>query len=136
MLTALFDPARLHGATSGSRPRRRERIAHPGRSMPGGNECQQTQKRGPVLFEYGYKASLLESYEACRRGPGRGPACGHSQCYLRIHGQQRKASLQFKRVLRLSVLLLIRWFRVRPPGAPPAVLMVSRVGSWTDEDGA
>ena len=30
--------------------------------------------------------------------------------------------MQVRRVLRMSVLLLIRWFRVRPPGAPPAQL--------------
>ena len=48
----------------------------------------------------------------------------------------REASLLVKHALRTSVLLLIRWFRVRPPGAPPEVLIVFRVGSWTDETAA
>jgi hypothetical protein len=34
--------------------------------------------------------------------------------------------VQVKETLRTSVLLLIRWFRVRPPGAPPAVLCLHR----------
>jgi hypothetical protein len=41
-----------------------------------------------------------------------------SQRHVCIRGTRRVASLQVERVLRTSVLLLIRWFRVRPPGAP------------------
>ena len=33
-----------------------------------------------------------------------------------------EALVQVEAMLRLSVLLLIRWFRVRPPGAPPVFL--------------
>ena len=66
------------------------------------------------------------------RGVDRRPE--KSQCHVCIRGIAHEASLLVRRMLRTSVLLLIRWFRVRPPGAPPAVLIVFRVGSWTVEN--
>ena len=39
--------------------------------------------------------------------------------------------MQVKQTLRASVLLLIRWFRVRPPGAPPAISGSFLVVPWT-----
>jgi hypothetical protein len=50
---------------------------------------------------------------------------GKSQRHMCFHSNERVASLLVKRTLRTSVLLLIRWFRVRPPSAPPALLLVS-----------
>jgi hypothetical protein len=59
-----------------------------------------------------------------------------SQSHVCFHSRSHEASLLVKYVLRTSVLLLIRWFRVRPPSAPPAVLeclpVVPWTGSWTD----
>jgi hypothetical protein len=55
-----------------------------------------------------------------RRGPGRGPASVVIPVPCVRSWHCREASLLVRRVLRTSVLLLIRWFRVRPPGAPRA----------------
>src|SRR5215471_2650468 len=44
------------------------------------------------------------------------------QGHVCAHSTPRMTSLQVKQTLRTSVPLLIRWFSVRPPGAPPAVL--------------
>ena len=63
------------------------------------------------------------------RGVDRRPR--KSLCHLCSQGRSREASVQVKHVLRTSVLLLIRWFRVRPPGAPPAVLCLHRsIRDW------
>jgi hypothetical protein len=56
------------------------------------------------------------------RGPGRGPMPSErSQGHVCVHSMSRESSLLVKRVLRLSVLLIIRWFRVPLPGAPLGV---------------
>jgi hypothetical protein len=54
---------------------------------------------------------------------------GKSRCHVCSQGRSRVASLLVKHALHPSVLLLIRWFRVRPPGAPPALLLVSASGA-------
>ena len=67
------------------------------------------------------------------RGVDRRPV--KSQCYLCNRGSRRMASLQARRVVRLSVLLIICRSRVRAPPAPPAVIRDIRCclgSSWTE----
>jgi hypothetical protein len=52
------------------------------------------------------------------RGVDRRPR--KSRGHVCIRSMSREASLLARRVVQPSALLLIRWFRVRPPGAPPA----------------
>ena len=68
-----------------------------------------------------YRSSLEKN---TWRGPRHGPSLRKSQGHVCVRCMPRMASVQVKHVLRLSVLLLIRWFRVRPPGAPPALLFL------------
>ena len=57
---------------------------------------------------------------------------GNSQRHVCSHTEELVASLQFKRVWRTSVLLIICRSRVRAPPAPPAVLCFHRsIRDWS-----
>ena len=52
------------------------------------------------------------------RGPVRGPSWRRKRARLVFWRHRPMPSLQVERSQRLAGLLLTRWFRVRPPGAP------------------
>jgi hypothetical protein len=108
-------------------PRRRARTGHPGRSYVRRNERQPTQKRGAVLLSMVTKGHC---WSRRRLSPWTGTWTGvrefpvlsvHSRAEGRsiVAGQARAATERAS---------LIRWFRARPPGAPPGVSRSLLVG--------
>jgi hypothetical protein len=81
--------------------------------------CQEYARAGPI-------AESLRSVTVTAIGEGLGVDrrvdrhLRNSLCRVCVRGI-REALVQVKQTLRTSVLLLIRWFRVRPPGAPQAL---------------
>jgi hypothetical protein len=117
--------------TSGSRPRPRARTAHPGRSYVWRERVPAHAARGlpySSMVTKGHHGNRKKAV-AVDRDVDRCPRIPSAiRC---IHGQQRKASLLARRVQRTIVLPLIRWFRVRPPGAPLRGLHVSAGSLFT-----
>ncbi len=66
-----------------------------------------------------------------RRGTTRGTSAGGLPVQPVLSGHFRGTSVQAVRPGRCSGLLLIRWFRVRAPGAPPRGLHISPVSMFT-----